>query len=200
MVQRRRRGAILDAAVLDAAWSEIAEHGYTDFTVDAVASRAETSKAVLYRRWTSKPELARAAIEHKLAQDPVAVPDTGAIRDDVVTFLRDVNERRVGLAAYLVTGLGEFYRETGTSLASLRDSVADGQESVMSRIVDRAVERGEVDPDKLTERIVRLPVDLLRLDMLMNSEPITDDDIVEMVETVFLPLVAREPEVRGASS
>ncbi|WP_460943924.1 TetR/AcrR family transcriptional regulator [Okibacterium endophyticum] len=189
MTKRRRRGATLEAAVLDAAWAEITQHGYADFTVDAVAARAGTSKAVLYRRWPGKPELAQAAIERVLAKDPITVPDTGSLRGDTIELLRQASQRRVGIATHMIASLGEFYRETGNSLATLRDTVAAGQESVMVPIVDRAVERGEIGPDKPTRRIIRLPIDLLRLELLMTSEPPTDDDIIEIVDTVFLPLV-----------
>jgi AcrR family transcriptional regulator len=188
-VSRRRRGAVLEAAVLEAAWAELAEHGYGGFTVDATATRAGTSKAVLYRRWQSKPELAQAAITHVLAADPVAVPDTGALRDDVLALLRWVNDRRVAIAAHVIVNLGEFYRETGTNLASIRDSVTAGQTSVMSVIVARAVERGEITGTGLSERVVRLPIDLLRLELLMTSAPMADEGIVEIVDDLFLPLV-----------
>jgi AcrR family transcriptional regulator len=188
-VRRRRRGAALEAAILSAAWAEITEHGYVGFAVEGVAARAGTSKAVLYRRWPGKQELAQAAIEHVLAEDPITIPDTGTLRGDVIALLRQANERRVGVAIHLIASLGEFYRETGTNLATLRGIVTAGQESIMSQIVSRAVERNEIDPANLTERITRLPVDLVRLEILMTSASIADDDIIEIVDTVFLPLV-----------
>lgn len=188
-VRRRRRGAALEAAVLDAAWSELAERGYADLTVDAVAARAGTSKAVLYRRWPGKPELAKAAVAHVLAQNPVAVPDTGNLRDDVVALLRQANERRLGIAVHLVAALGEFFRQTGTTLGGLRESLLAGHVSGMTQVLDRAVERGEIPPDRLTERIARLPADLMRHELLMTSGPVADEAIVEIVDTIFLPLV-----------
>jgi AcrR family transcriptional regulator len=193
-VKRRRRGAALEAAILDAAWVEITEHSYADFTVDAVAIRAGTSKAVLYRRWPGKAELTRAALEHVLGRDPITMPDTGTLRDDVIALLRQANERRVGLAAQLMAHLGAFYRETGTSIADLRKTVASGQDSIMQQIIDRAVARGEIDPDRVTDRIARLPVDLLRLELLMTSRQVTDDDITAIVDTIFLPLVAESKQ------
>ena len=47
---QRRRGIALEEALLDAAWAELTERGYDGFTIDAVAARAGTSRAVLYRR------------------------------------------------------------------------------------------------------------------------------------------------------
>jgi len=43
---RRRRGAALDTAVLDAAWDELRAVGYPRLTLDGVAARAGTSPRV----------------------------------------------------------------------------------------------------------------------------------------------------------
>ena len=48
--------------------------------MDAVASRARVSKASLYRRWPGKSELITAAVE-MLRPDPLALPDTGSLRE-----------------------------------------------------------------------------------------------------------------------
>src|SRR3954467_1811571 len=53
----RKRGAALEDAILDAAFVELTEAGYAAFSVEAVAARARTGKASIYRRWPSKVEL-----------------------------------------------------------------------------------------------------------------------------------------------
>lgn len=60
--QTRRRGEALEAALLDAAWAELQSSGYAGLTMEAVADRAGTSRAVLYRRLRSRPELVVAAM------------------------------------------------------------------------------------------------------------------------------------------
>lgn len=189
-VRRRRRGATLETAVLEATWDEVMAHGYSGFTVQGVAARAGTSKAVLYRRWPGKTELVRAAVEHLLAADPVTAPDTGVLREDVVGLLRRVNQRRVGVAAQLVANLGDFFRETGADLDTLRRTASAGHASAMTVVMDRAIARRDVAPGSVTDRIVCLPIDLLRMELLMSSEPVSDAVIDEIVDTVFLPLVA----------
>jgi AcrR family transcriptional regulator len=191
-IRRRRRGQELEDALLDAAAWELTERGYEEFTIDAVAARAETSRAVLYRRWPGKPELARAAILHLLRRDPLTPPDTGSLRDDVIALLRQANERRVRTATALMTRLGEFYRATGTSMADLRDSLLGDHASTMDGVISRAVARGEIDPARLTDRIARLPVDLVRQEVLVTFRAVPDDVIQEIVDTIFLPLVRPE--------
>lgn len=189
-VKPRRRGAALEDAVLDAAWVEIAEHGYAAFTVDGVATRAGTSKAVLYRRWPDRAELARAAIARFLRRDPVVAPETGSLRGDVIALLQQANERRVGIGTALVARVSEFQGATGTTIADLRDAAGLGHDDLMAQIIERGIERGEVDPAKATERIVRLPSDLFRLELLATFRPVSEEDIIEIVDTIFLPLIS----------
>ena len=57
----RRRGEALESALLDAAWDELQAAGYAGLTFEAVADRAGTSRAVLYRRWRNRADLVVAA-------------------------------------------------------------------------------------------------------------------------------------------
>src|SRR4051812_21660767 len=100
-VRRRRRGQELEDALLDAAWDELTEQGYDTFTIDAVAARAGTSRPVIYRRWPGKHELVRAAIGHNFAKGRRPLPDTRTLRGDIVALLRQANETRTGVAAFL---------------------------------------------------------------------------------------------------
>lgn len=187
---QRRRGRALENALLDAAWAELAEHGYDDFTIDAVALRAGTSRAVLYRRWPSKPELVLAALTHEVGKDAVAAPDTGTLRGDVTGLLQRANEVRVGVAILAFTQLGAFYRQTGTNLAELSAFVRGGPDRSLDEAIQRAVARGEVRPERLTERITQLPVHLFRYELMTTLQPVPDATIEEIVDTIFLPLLA----------
>src|SRR3954468_3721596 len=97
--EKRRRGAALEEALLEAAWRELVEGGYGRFTVEGVAARAGTSRPVLYHRWPDRSELAIAAVRHFGRVEPVATPDTGSVRDDLITLLRDASKSRSELAA-----------------------------------------------------------------------------------------------------
>jgi hypothetical protein len=109
----------------------------------------------------------------------------------VIALLRQANKVRVGLATQLFTKLGGFYRQTGTSLAELSAFVQGGRDALLEQAIQRAIDRGEVDPQRVTERIARLPVDLFRHEVLMTLKPLPDAAIEEIVDTVFLPLVIR---------
>ncbi|BCO46650.1 MULTISPECIES: TetR/AcrR family transcriptional regulator [Mycobacterium] len=190
-VARRRRGPALEEALLDAAWTELTERGYDELTIDGVAVRAGTSRAVLYRRWPNKQELVLAAVAHEVAKDVVVAPDTGSLRGDAIALLRQANKVRVGLVVPLLTRLGGFYQQTGSSLADLETLVRGRRDAALDQAIQRAIDRGEIEPDQLTERIARLPVDLFRYEVLMTLRPLPDEAIEEIVDTVWLPLLER---------
>lgn len=185
----RRRGAALEAALLDAAWEELVDKGYDRLTFEAVAERAHTSRAVLYRRWPTKPDLARAALEHGWASTPVELPDTGSVREDLIELLRQAGVSRMRLVTAVTARLGAFFAETGSSIADLRDSFARGRTSGVDTVLARGVERGEIDPAKLTPRVAGVPFDLFRAEIFMTLRPVPDEVLESIVDEVFLPLV-----------
>jgi len=186
---QRRRGAALENALLDAAWDELVDRGYTEFTIESVAERARTSRAVLYRRWPTKPELARAAVLHAGRKEQVEIPDTGSLRDDVVELLRRANGLRARLGIMMTLQLSGYYAETGTGPSELRNAFLAGRGTAVDTLISRALERGEVDPAKLSPRVVGVPFDLYRQELLMTLKPVPDDVIESIVDEVFLPLV-----------
>src|ERR1700761_3034069 len=171
---QRRRGEALETALLDAAWAELAERGYDDLTIDAVATRAGTSRAVLYRRWPGKHDLVLAALVHQAKVEPVVVPDTGSLRGDVLALMREANNVRPRLVVELLTRLGGFYTDAGTNLAELSAYVQGGRDAIMDELVARAGARGELQPGQVTGRVARLPVDLFRHELLMTLKPVAD--------------------------
>ena len=190
----RRRGATLEDALLRAAWEELSAAGYANLTMEGVAVRAGTSKAVLYRRWPNRAELAMAAYrDHVRALHPdhmgsVAdqIPDTGDLREDVMAVLRHLQRNSEEMSPEMLHGL----------LAELRTMPPDLTEvlpGLMMTILRRAAERGEVDLGKVTPRVASLPGDLLRHQFLITGRSVSDDFLSEIVDEIFLPLVATPP-------
>ena len=197
--QERRRGADLEDAILDAAWEQLTAEGYGHFTIDTVAARARTSKPVLYRRWKTSDELLRAAIRHRGAVTVVPDPDTGTLRGDFLALLRRANTLRSDMAALLSGMLGSYYDQAGLSPADLRSEFLAGRTSATEHAIERAVGRGEIDPDRLTPRVASLPFDLWRHEVMMTLRPVPDHVLRQIVDDIFIPLVAPSPSGRDDS-
>jgi AcrR family transcriptional regulator len=184
----RRRGAALECAILDAAWEELVERGYTDFTLEGVAARAGTSRPVLGRRWSGRAELARAALVHHRQQHAVIEPDLGSVREDLASLLQQLS-KQAPILAIIVLNMRDYFVETNSSLTNLRSHF--GSRNLTGVILQRGVERGEIDPGKLTPRITALPIDLLRHEVLMTMKPMSASAIYEIIDEIFLPLVRK---------
>lgn len=189
-LKSRRRGTALEDAILDAAWDVLAEHGYHGFTYEAVAARAATSRPVLYRRWPQRDDLLLATITRFRSAQPVEVPDTGNLRDDAIGFLRNADAGLTHMITLISVQLMDYFRDTGTSftdlLATLRPPALA---TPFETIVARAVERGELPDGPRSARVVNLPFDLFRHDVLMTLRPLPDESIHEIVDEVWLPLL-----------
>jgi AcrR family transcriptional regulator len=194
--QTRRRGAELEQAILDAAWEQLIAEGYEHFTIDTVTARARTSKPVLYRRWKTREDLLRDAVRHRGAADPPAIPDTGTLRGDLLALLAHANTDRNPMAALVSSMLGSYYNQAGPTPAELREAFLSQRGSAVEQVVNRAVERGEIDPARLTPRIIDLPFDLARNEWLMTLKPVPDHVLRQIVDDIFIPLVTTQHPAR----
>lgn len=184
----RRRGARLENAILDAAWETLVEHGYPGFTYEAVAARAGTSRPVLYRRWPQREDLLIATLTRFWR--PMEVPDTGSLREDALGFLRNVRASRAQMVTMMSVQLVDYFRDTGTGFSQLREAlVPPGHPTPFETIVARAVTRGELPDVPRAPRVVDLPFDLLRHDMLITSREVDEAALVEIVDEAWLPLL-----------
>lgn len=187
-VRRRRRGQELEAALLAAAWDELVEAGYARLTMESVAARAHTSEPVLYRRWANKDQLVLAALAHHRDTHPVALPDTGDLRGDLIAHLTAVSEARAAFfaiaAAAAFSGL---LADTGRTPARIRDELMGGPQP--RPLYQRAHDRGEIDLARIPPAVLAMPFDLVRHDLLMDLEPPPADRIRSIVDELFLPLV-----------
>ncbi|MGV8056381.1 TetR family transcriptional regulator, partial [Mycobacterium kansasii] len=84
-------------------------------------------------RWPNKQELVLAAVAHEVAKDVVVAPDTGSLRGDAIALLRQANKVRVGLVVPLLTRLGGFYQQTGSSLADLETLVRGRRDAALNQ-------------------------------------------------------------------
>lgn len=188
-MKERRRGADLEEALLEAAWEEMTEKGYAGLTMEGVAARAGTSRPVLARRWDGKAELAIAATRRQMARTPLDVEDRGDLRAELLEFLEHASNRAKGIAAISTLFSSEYFREGPSTPQDLRVTLAEGDTKVLTPILERAVDRGEIDPEKLIPPVATLLGDLFRYHVIMTFSPPPPALRAAWVDSVFLPLV-----------
>jgi AcrR family transcriptional regulator len=186
---RRRRGDELEGALLTAAWAELQEGGYAALTYDAVAARAGTSKPVLYRRWPTKADLVVAAMHHAGLFARRELPDTGTLREDVLTSLRNFNDSRADFITAISVYMANIASDTGLSPAELRDRLLGERAGSGTVLMTRAVARGEIPERERSAGLITMPFDLFRHDLLLTLQRVPEARILEIVDDLWLPLL-----------
>ncbi|NQX48678.1 TetR/AcrR family transcriptional regulator [Paenibacillus tritici] len=188
----RRRGEVLEQAILLAAWEELGEAGYARLTMEGIAIRAKTNKTALYRRWPNKAKIVIAAIKHHMPKPDVTVPDSGDLRTDLLQFFQGIFKPFQSIGAETIHGL--MVEHLGNDLIAklpqiMHPEAGSKLHPVMKTILENAQRRGEVRLDKIADRVISLPADLLRYELLTTHEPVSEETITGIIDDIFLPLV-----------
>jgi AcrR family transcriptional regulator len=186
----RRRGEELEAAILGAAWDELVDVGFAKLTMESVAARAKTGVAVLYRRWPRKDDLVLDAIAHYGVTHPVDLPDTGSLRGDMIALLSGFSNVRISFVTVVSAAFSGLLASSGLTPAQVREKLVADRPLWSSEIYRRAHERGEIDLDRIPRIVLSVPFDLMRHDMLMTYKPIPEERVLEIVDDLFMPLIA----------
>ncbi|MEJ7794705.1 MAG: TetR/AcrR family transcriptional regulator [Nocardioides sp.] len=175
--------------ILDATLTVLAEAGYDRLTMDAVAAEAKASKATLYRRWSSKPELVVDAVCSHKEHPPT--PDTGTLRGDLLAAYCGMgglgDARSMGVLAAVVTAMA---RDEEFAHAYRRDFIGPKQRA-MRLVLDRAVARGEVRDDVDLDLIAPALPGIVLHRVFLLGEQATPDLVTRVIDQIILPAVSR---------
>lgn len=183
----RRRGAELEDALLDAAEQELKAVGYNGLTMKGVAERAKTSRSVLNRRWNSRIELVMAVFLRNGSITPEP-PNTGYLRSDVLALMDWFLSQFSKIGKNVILGMLSDMASGYEPAFDLQKHIHESKLKWMSAIIERAVERGEARLD-IPPIVLTLPIDLLRAEMLISHDMLTQDFLEKVVDEIFLPLV-----------
>lgn len=186
---RPRIEGLREQEILDATLTVLAETGYDRLTMDAVAAEAKASKATLYRRWSSKPELVVDAVcSHK---EQPAPPDTGTLRGDLLAAYCGMgglgDARSMGVLAAVITAMA---RDEEFALAYRRDFIGPKQRA-MRLVLDRAVARGEVRDDVDLDLVAPALPGIVLHRVFLLGEQATPDLVARVIDQIILPAVSR---------
>ncbi|BAX96263.1 putative HTH-type transcriptional regulator TetR [Mycobacteroides stephanolepidis] len=166
------------------------QHGYDRLSVDEVAAESKASKATIYRRWPSKAELVLAAfIEGMRAQ--LIRPNTGSLREDLLQIGDSVLEESRHNLPIMRGMLNEIARNPALTKA-FRTQFIDQRKSLISDVLDAAVERGEIDSAAINEELWDLLPGYLVFRGLLPVRSATADTVRTLVDDVIMPSLTRK--------
>lgn len=177
----RPRDPRLDAAIIDATIDLLTERGYNEMSLAAVAERAETTTAAIYRRYGSKSELVTKAVFRTDGDDVVA--DTGDLEADLTRMVGwsvEKLQRPAALAA-IIGLLGESKSERKKNAVQSRTAT-----NLTAKRLERAKAAGELRSDVDTSVLASL-IDGPVLHVVLGgmTEPIDDAWIAQLVQVVL---------------
>ncbi len=183
-----RLGGDRELEILRAAFELLGEVGYEGLRLDAIAARARTSKATLYRHWPGKAQLVADAV--RACKDfPHDVPDTGDLREDLLAVLRRTAEHMTGEDGPLLAGLLTAMR-ADEDLAREMRAVAAGKPDLGAEICARAVARGQLPGGCRPKLFEELCPALLFFHAFVIGEPLDEAYLTHIVDDIVLPLLA----------
>lgn len=190
----RRYGKELNDAILSATWTLLSEQGYGDLTMSAVAEKAHTNKNTIYRRWANKPLLVAAALEHQHIAVDTTPPNTGALREDLMSLLSrfipvisamSANTWQALISELLATSVDDFNLNTLHLIVSDENWLTQQ----LPDILNRAIKRGEIQQDaNATQR--SLPAIML-IRQLISTGTLTEVQVTDIVDDILLPVYCR---------
>ncbi|WP_407341938.1 TetR/AcrR family transcriptional regulator [Pengzhenrongella phosphoraccumulans] len=170
----RPRDPAVDEAIIMATLELLAERGYADLTLAAVARRAGVSTPALYRRWSDKAQL---VVEAMVSRQPTTpLPDTGTTRGDLLAFTDQLLTTFTHTpAGGVLPGLVAAVAADPMLAASYRELLVEPLRRRMRAAVVRGIGRGDLRDDTDVEFALDALVGPLYVRLLITGAPIDPD-------------------------
>lgn len=182
------RGKPREVAILNATIELLQAQGYQSLTIDGVAAHAHASKATIYRRWRNRVELVKAAIDAFDQQRNESIPDTGALRSDLIAVLEML--RHTATAPYLamINDLVAASKHDKELAAALQVHVNDQDLSPFRQVLFRAMARDGLEAAECAD-IVHDVAEAMIIRHVRLERPFDDAFITRVVDGILLPLI-----------
>lgn len=178
------REAELYGAVLDL----LREVGYDALTMDAVAARTRSSKATLYRQWGGKAELVVKAIRHNKPGRDIGEVDTGSLRGDFHALMAHADDAEMAQNSALMRGLAMAMHANPDLHREFRGQIVEPEIVEFRRVLQRAVDRGEVRPDcPALDFVVHMMLGAFVTCTILDERPPTRAFLTSYIDAVVLP-------------
>ncbi len=145
------RSARVRSAVLAATVDELRTVGYADLSIPRIAKAADVAVTTIYRRWPHKSQLLGEVVSTVVAAS-VLEPDLGSIEDDLMALARSV--AAVLTEPTMLMLLRSVLSLTNDEFHELTTRHWHERHAVATRMVGRAVDRGEIPPQPDPKRVV----------------------------------------------
>ncbi len=181
--------AAREEAILAAAADLVDEIGYERVTVDAIAARAHSSKATMYRKWPSKADLVADALRRRADGRAAELADTGDVRGDLLLAVGSIARTFAGGDGLSLPGMVEAVRADPALRDLIRTQIDARTQQDGTLICARAVRRAEHIDATQGATALGLAFAHLFLRTLLDGEPPGEAQQRSLVDQILLPLL-----------
>lgn len=185
----RPRNEACTGDILEATLHLVAEVGVAGLTMDAVAARAGVGKATIYRRWTSKEALMLDAWMSCVRKPPA--PDTGTLQGDLEALLGGIDSPLTDHELQRVFPQMIAAAKVNPDIADAYSAYVEQRRAPLRAVLQRAVERGEIDPSHDLEVVHDLLVAPLIYRWMISDASIDEPVIRQIIATVTAGIAVR---------
>lgn len=180
------RGEAARRRIVDSARELILDGGIAAFNVEAVASASGAARSTIYRHWPEPHDLLVDTLTSMGRDFPT--PDTGGLATDLEAcaavlrpLLDDPRTRRLLLDLTRAAG-------DDPELERICQRLSTERHQPLQVILQRAIARGEIDPDIDLALAIHLVEGPLMSATVLHNVPMTDEVVGTMVERIVKAL------------
>jgi AcrR family transcriptional regulator len=143
-------------SILHSTLKLLAEKGFSELTIEAVAARATVGKATVYRWWPDKAALIADAFASNTTSK-LHFPDTGSLRADMCQQMQQLVKILRGRRGRIVSAMLGAGQNDGSLIAAFRERFLKPRRQEAYATLRRAMQRGQlkknVDMDLLLDSL-----------------------------------------------
>jgi AcrR family transcriptional regulator len=180
---------------LRAALDVLTETGYERMTMDAVAAKAKTGKATIYRRWASKAQLVVDAIASagQIGITTANFPDTGSLRGDLLALAGTGSRKENSKTLQMMAGLISALPHHPDLAAIVQDQLVAPRIALMRDLLERAEARGEIVPGRNLDTLALVAPAMTVYRFMIVNKPVDTAFFAVLVDEILLPMVTGQP-------
>jgi len=171
-------------AILRGTLKLLGENGFSDLTIEAVASQARVGKATVYRWWPDKAALVADAFASSTTRK-LRFPDTGSVHTDMSQQMRQLIKifcSRRGRIVSAILAAGQSDRDV---IAAFRERFLKPRRQEAYATLRRGIRRGELRKDADMDLILDSLYGPIYMRFLIRHDSLTPDFVDSLCKLVL---------------
>jgi len=195
-VARRKRGEELEQAIREACVAELGHHGYADLSIESVATRAQTGKASIYRRWPTKLDLVMDAVTElcagplAFAQNAIVTDEMGSTREALFNLMTRITALMTGPKSDALRAVWSAAMRDDGLAETVQSEFFEPRKAALLLLLQRGVDRGEVRPDVPVDFVHDVIGGALSHRILLRRQVPTPEDINSFLDNFLMPAIS----------